>query len=112
MKPLYVVLFTVTTLTSPAQKVTISGSVKASNSGEHLIGACIFNAGTAQGTTANSYGFYSFTLPGDSVLLRVSYVGHEPVTTKFFLTKDTVINVGLNEGTQLQEVVITGTPDK
>lgn len=111
MKVLYLVVLSLITLFAEAQKFTISGSIKARNSGEHLIGASVYNIPTAQGTTANSYGFYSITLPRDSVQLRISYVGHEPVIFKFFLAKDTTINAGLNEGTELKEVVITATSE-
>src|SRR5688572_19661470 len=112
MKLLYIVVFSLATLLAHAQKFTISGSVKAKNSGEHLIGASIYNLPTAQGTTANNYGFYSLTLPKDSVQLRISYVGHEPFIVKFYLSKDTTINAGLSEGAQLKEVIITGTSDE
>lgn len=111
MKLLYLAALFLVTLYAEAQKFTISGSVKAKYSGEHLIGASIFNIPTAQGTTANDYGFYSITLPRDSVHLCISYVGHEPLMLKFFLAKDTTINAGLKDGTELKEVVITGTSE-
>jgi outer membrane cobalamin receptor len=111
MKSICVVALSVVAFCAQAQKFTISGSVKAKNSGEHLIGASIYNMTSAQGTTANNYGFYSMTLPRDSVHLRISYVGHEPLILRFFLSKDTTLNIGLNDGTQLKEVVITGTSE-
>lgn len=112
MKVLYLATLSLVTLCAHGQKFTISGSVKAGHSGEHLIGASIYNLPTAQGTTANNYGFYSITLPGDSVHLRISYVGHQSVLLKFFLASDTLINVNLNDGTALQEVVVTGTSEE
>lgn len=92
-----------------AQKFTISGSIKDEESGEHLIGANIYNLGTNQGTAANNYGFFSLTLNGDSVRLRVSYIGYSPKTINFFLAQDTVINIGLSNSSLLEEVVVTGT---
>ena len=91
-----------------AQKYTISGSIKDAGSGENLIGAYLYNARSLQGTTANEYGFYSITLPQDSVHLRISYVGYEKQIVTFFLAKDTTINFALVSGNTLQEVVISG----
>lgn len=109
MKPFYLLFTVLLPLCANAQKYTISGSVKDLHSGENLIGASIYNIPTAQGTTANTYGFYSITLPSDSVHLRVSYVGYEPQIFRFFLSGDTTIAITLTEGTVLQEVEITGT---
>lgn len=111
MKSLCVVTLFVVPLCLQAQKLTISGSVKSRNSGEHLIGASIYSIGTTQGTTANNYGFYSLTLPRDTVHLRVSYVGYEPLTLRFLLSRDTTINLELNDGTQLKELEITSTAE-
>ena len=89
----------------------MNGSIKDLKTGENLIGATIFNPRTLQGTTTNTYGFYSFTQIRDSIYLRVSYVGYEPVLVKFILSKDTTINIGLNYSSTLKEVVITGSSD-
>jgi len=94
-----------------AQKFTVNGSIKDLKTGENLIGATIFNPRTLQGTTTNTYGFYSFTQIRDSIYLRVSYVGYEPVLVKFILSKDTTINIGLNYSSTLKEVVVTGSSD-
>lgn len=94
-----------------AQKFTVSGNVRDGNSGENLIGASIYNMMSGQGTTANNYGFFSLTQPKDSVILRVSYVGYDPVYFKMLLKSDTAINIGLSSGSTLQEVVITGTAE-
>jgi outer membrane receptor for ferrienterochelin and colicin len=104
-------LFGLLSFNSYAQKFTINGSIKDSKTGEHLIGATIFNPKTQQGTTTNVYGFYSFTQPRDSVLIRISYVGYEPVLLKFLLSRDTTINIGLAYGTTLKELVVEGNAD-
>src|SRR5690606_14678296 len=64
-----------------------------------------------QGTTTNHYGFYSITLPQDSVVLRFSYVGYESRVITFFLSKDTTINIPLVSGSTLAEVVISATAE-
>ncbi len=96
-------------IVSHAQKFTISGYLKDANSGESLIGATLIHPKTSSGSSANTHGFYSLTLPKDSILLIYSYVGYQPATVKFFLRHDTVINVNLNSATLLNEVVVSAT---
>ncbi len=92
-----------------AQRFTISGYVKDASTGEKLIGATILSRKTLQGTTANVHGFYSITLPGDSVQLVYSYVGYNPASFRFQLTRDTAIDVNLVNAGQLDEVVVNAT---
>jgi hypothetical protein len=110
MKYLYLVLVLYASQ-AYAQKHTISGNVKDQKSGENLIGASIFNTKTSQGTTTNTYGFYSLTLPGDSINIRSSYVGYETRIIKFLLRNDTTLNIELLNGSQLQEVVINASTE-
>jgi outer membrane receptor for ferrienterochelin and colicin len=111
MKTLYALLFAIVFHQSIAQKHTVSGTIKDSNTGESLIGASVFNYKNQQGTTTNNYGFFSLTQPSDSVWLRVSYVGYEASLYRFLLNRDTIINIGLSSGTTLKEVVIAGTTE-
>ncbi len=111
MKTLLLLILTLVLFQSHGQKFTISGSIRDKASGENLIGSTVFNSRTLQGTTTNTYGFYSITLPQDSVALRFSYVGYEAGSLEFFLSKDTTINIELASAAQLDEVVIRGTPD-
>ncbi len=93
----------------PAQKFTVNGYVKDKESSESLIGAAIFQPKTTLGTTANAHGFYSLTLPSDSVTLVYSYVGYQPLVVKFKLVKDTVINATMSSAVTLNEIVVTST---
>ncbi len=93
--------------TVTAQKFTISGYVKDKATGEALIGANIYNKADFSGTTSNTYGFYSITLPKDSVTLVVSFVGYKPIVAKIFLDKNIEFNIGLSGSLELKEVVIT-----
>ncbi|WP_276374180.1 TonB-dependent receptor [Chryseolinea sp. H1M3-3] len=108
MKSLFCLIFGLLSCYAQAQKFTIDGSIKDNATGETLIGATIFNPKTLQGTTTNTYGFYSFTQSRDLVYLRVSYVGYGPVSLKFFLSRDTTINIGLVYESTLKEIVIEG----
>ena len=88
------------------QTITISGYLRDQQNGENLIGATIQNLKTLRGTATNGYGFYSLTLPADSVVLRYSYVGFDAQTIILHLRKDTVLSVALNHNTVLDEVVV------
>lgn len=88
------------------RKFTISGYVTDDTSSETLIGANIFESHRHQGTTSNAYGFYSITLPEGETALNFSYLGYAPQQHVLSLHRDTVLNVHMEDNTQLQEVVI------
>ena len=92
-----------------AQKYTISGYIKDADTGESLIGANIFEKSSLSGTSSNTYGFYSLTLPAkaDTLTLIYSYVGYGARVVRLSLSQDTTLNVGLLNNAQLEEVVIT-----
>ena len=94
---------------SQAQKYTISGYIKDAASGESLIGANVFEKSSLSGTSSNTYGFYSLTLPAsaDSLTLIYSYVGYGARAVQLILGQDTTINVGLQDNALLEEIVIT-----
>lgn len=92
-----------------AQKHTISGYVRDAASGEPLISANVFDSRSGAGTVTNTYGFYSLTLPADSVSLSFSYIGYENTRRAFLLNKDISLDVGLSGAVQLEEVVVSAT---
>ncbi|MEM8966385.1 MAG: carboxypeptidase-like regulatory domain-containing protein [Bacteroidota bacterium] len=92
-----------------AQKYTVSGYIKDTTNGEVLIGANVFDLKSSSGTSSNTYGFYSLTLPKDSVNLVYSYVGYQPQTARLLLTQDTVISIELSESALLDEIVISAS---
>ena len=61
--------------TAISQKHTISGYVFDKKTGERLRGASVLVAVKTVGTTTNNFGFYSLTLPADSITLLISYAG-------------------------------------
>ncbi len=67
---------------------TISGFVLDAETGEKLIGANLYVPNLRTGTVTNNYGFYSLTLPADSVYLAVSYLGFETQYFHFLLMDD------------------------
>ena len=89
------------------KKFTISGSVKDEATGEQLIGATISISELPQnGTTTNSYGFYSVSANDGVYTLSFSYVGHETVSRQISLHQNQVVNIALPNKSELQEVVI------
>lgn len=104
---LCVVIFAISPFLLRSQNFTISGFVTDSESGEAITGANIFSPTTLSGTQSNTYGFYSITLPSDSVELRFSYVGYPAKRLVFYLDRDTSINVELLPVTTLSEVQVT-----
>jgi len=59
-----------------SQKVTLNGYITDVKTGERLLGASIFVVNKNLGTTSNQFGFYSITLPKDTVQLSFSYTGY------------------------------------
>ncbi len=90
------------------QKFTISGYVEDSDSGEKLLGVNIYDANSGSGTVSNTYGFYSLTLPKDSIILSISYVGYDTRYYKAYLDKDISMNFKMGSDVALEEVVVVG----
>ena len=91
-----------------AQNHTVSGYIKDAQSGEVLLGAVVYAPKQKAGATANTYGFYSLTLPasGDSLTLLYSYAGYKTVAKKLKLDNAVRLNINLTL-IQMEEVTIT-----
>ena len=88
-------------------RYVISGFVVDAESSESLIGATVHAPDIGIGTTTNRYGFFSLSIPADSVRLVVSHVGYLPRTLNQTLTEDLRLNIELNpEATRLGEVEV------
>ncbi len=79
----------------PDNKVTISGHVKDSTSGEALTGAAIYVKELEKGTNTNAYGFYSLTLDKGKYVLIVNFIGYEEKEYLIDLKKDIVLTCEL-----------------
>ncbi len=87
---------------------TLSGYVKDAGTGETLIAANVIDADNpSQGTTSNTYGFYSLTLPNGKYRISFSYLGYKDQYFEVDLTKSTELNVDLSEGVMIDEIVIS-----
>ncbi|RPD39996.1 TonB-dependent receptor [Chitinophaga barathri] len=86
---------------------TLSGFVEDAASGEKLIGVSLTAPREQAGTTTNNYGFYSLTLPGDSIQVQISYIGYQRLDTVIALGEDKRVNFRLQSGSrQLGEITI------
>src|SRR6476646_9061806 len=87
-------------------KFTISGYITEKGSKENLPGVSVYVPKLKAGTTSNNYGFFSITLPKDSVELIFSYVGFQAQKLNLYLDKNVPINIELG-GIDLQEVTVS-----
>lgn len=88
-----------------AGQLTVSGYVRETGSQEALIDVNVYLPGTTTGTTTNTYGFYSLTLPiQDSLRLAFSFVGYETVARTVPFRVGQTLNIDLTPGRLLQEV--------
>ncbi len=91
----------------PRKNFTVSGRVTDAATGEVIIGCVVFDRTSNKGTTTNSYGFYSLTLPAGTVSLGTSYLGYDAFEQVTNLEKDATLNISLNAGAiSLEEVVV------
>ncbi len=91
-----------------SQNATISGYVTNASSGEALIGATVIDLLSGKGAVANSFGFYSLTLPQDSVKLRVSFIGFESKFYPIRLQNNISMSFELEGNVNLREVEVVG----
>jgi hypothetical protein len=108
MLKLLLAIFFILPISAFSQNYTISGYVEDAESGEKLISAYIYDLKSGKGAVTNTYGFYSLTLPKDSVSLNISYIGYSPESKKIYLNKNIVLNFKLNSSILLKEVEISG----
>lgn len=94
------------------EKFTISGYVKDAANGESLIGATVLIKELGAGNITNLYGFYSITVPKGDYTIEFRYIGFDTKSQSIELTANQRIDIELSEEqTQLQEVVVTATPE-
>ncbi len=96
-------------------RITVSGHITDSKSGETLIGAGILSeTDRSIGAVTNNYGYYSLTLPvsgNKPTSLQYSYVGYESRSVTINFAKDTVINIQLASSSEIDEAVIVANRD-
>ncbi len=95
-------------ISAQVKRLTISGNITDSSTGEDMIGATVYVEELKTGTAANAYGFYSISLPEGKYHLVFSFVGYQISTQIVDLQKDIKLNVRLEPAAnELQEVVVS-----
>lgn len=90
------------------ERVTVSGYVKDSKTGEELIGVSFYIKELKSGTTSNVYGFYSISERPGVYTLSISYLGYITKDTLLNLSKNMTMNVELQTTqVELTEIVIS-----
>ncbi|MBO6881532.1 TonB-dependent receptor [Winogradskyella sp.] len=106
-------LFTMLFCVVSFAQTTVKGKIT-DNTGLPLPGANIVVVGTSSGTVSDFDGNYTLTVDQDPPFsIRVSYTGFEAQTVEI-TTNDQTVNVTLQEGNTLDEVVISAsrTPER
>lgn len=89
-------------------KATISGFVKDSLTGEALTGAAVYVKEIEKGTTVNSYGFFSVTLPLAKYKLIINFIGYTQKEIEVNLNSNLNLKIELSPKVyEKQEVVIS-----
>lgn len=92
-----------------AQKYTISGYVEDAATGERMVGVNVVAKELSLGTTTNTFGFYSLTLPSSEFNLEMSFIGYQKSIKRVNLVESIQVNVGLeSQVEQLDEIVLMG----
>lgn len=92
-------------------RYTVSGYVYDDSSGEKLIGVSVFNQYTLKGTNTNQDGFYSLTLPADSVKLVFSHFPYNTQIVSLNLNANTSLNLELKDNTEFPNFTVSSKPD-
>ncbi len=107
---LFIVVVVILSITLQAKaQVVISGYVNDCVTGERLIGANVYEANSYTGTVTNAFGFFSLKIKSSSnTKLIFSYIGYKK--QRIFLPQniDTLLNICLVPGSELQEVKVSG----
>jgi len=94
------------------RKFTFSGYIKDKATGEALIGANVYDNISFQGTTSNSYGFFSLSLPQGEYQITTSMIGYTPVVQVLDLNKNIEATIELElVAVEMAAVVITSNPE-
>lgn len=87
---------------------TISGYVRDASNGEELIGVNVTINELKTGTTTNSYGYYSLSLPPGAYTINIQYIGFTSIEQELQLDQNLKLNWELKESsTQLEEVTVS-----
>lgn len=91
------------------KKVTLSGYMRDSQSGESLIAANVYVKELNISTQTNTYGFYSVTVPQGTYTVIFSYVGYGTTTQTVEIKESKVLNPEMRNQTEIKEIEVRST---
>lgn len=104
---LSIILLFIVLINNGQNKFSVSGYITNQNSGEALIGTTVYEPSSLAGTTSNSYGFYSLTLPEGKYQIIISSMGFKSQAINIELKSNIQQNIELSEeDIQLGEVIV------
>ena len=104
---LLLIIVSITTFSYAQEKITISGTIQDTETGETVLGANVYFKNTSIGTTTNNYGFYSITAPKGSYTLIISYLGYNTLEKSIDLMTTKTLNFSIVPSSiALEEIVI------
>lgn len=93
---------------SGQETFTLNGKITDAATGENLIGVTIYVEEAQTGTTTNTYGFYSISLPAGTYRVRYSYIGYLPEEKTIALRQRRTANLELTpHDVEVGEVLIS-----
>lgn len=92
--------------TPPARLFRLSGYVSDMRTGERLPYAQVWEARSRRGVVANAYGFFSLTLPSDTVTLLARFPDYLGQSETFYLDRSRQIDLRLDPYLSMQAVPI------
>lgn len=103
---LYFLILSISLFGNPSFRV--SGTVSDATSGEDLIGASMYVKQIEHGTTTNTYGFYTMSMPPGLYSFSVSFLGYETLEYTLAVERDMVYNIKLNpRSEEIGEIVVS-----
>ena len=93
-------------LSTPGDKITLSGYVKDEESGEPIIGASVFVSELEVGMNTDQYGFYSLTLPAGEHMVRFRSYSKEERRQKVRLYGDGSLDMAMYDAIRQLDVVL------
>ena len=108
-KPVFPLLLVLFSSNLFAQNFSISGYVRAAESGEELLYANVGVPALNVGVATNEYGYYSLSLPAGEHVISFSYIGYDTKYDTINLSENTRLDVELRteKAALATEVVIT-----
>ncbi len=102
-------LLVATSIVSAQKSFTLSGYVEDANSRERIIGANLYLEGTTIGSSTNTFGFYSLSLPPGKYELVVSFIGYQTIRQQITIADDNQeLDFSLTESVStLDEITVT-----